>query len=145
MEDTVSIKSSDSVTTSGEYEIVSELIDCPTATATSGINVQATTAAAAAAGTASTSASGAAGQSQSPTLRIANNGDFRELEKNLHEVIHEMDISGQASQMLPEAAPQIVATVSPHEPRVQGMCKRIVLVLLIANTLLHAYSTSLTL
>lgn len=61
MEDNVSIKSSDSVTTSGEYEIVPDTVDCATKPATS------------------------------PTLNIANNGDFTELEKNLTEVIHELD------------------------------------------------------
>lgn len=58
MDDKLSIKSSDSVTTSGEYEIVPEEI----------IQLGA-----------------------SPTLNIANNGDFNDLEKNLNEVIHELD------------------------------------------------------
>lgn len=61
MEDNVSIKSSDSVTTSGEYEIVPDTVDCVDKPATS------------------------------PTLNIANNGDFTDLEKNLTEVIHELD------------------------------------------------------
>lgn len=62
MEDNVSIKSSDSVTTSGEYEIVPDTVDCA-----------------------------ASKPATSPTLNIANNGDFTELEKNLTEVIHELD------------------------------------------------------
>lgn len=60
MEDNVSIKSSDSVTTSGEYEIVPEAPELSK-------------------------------PAKSPTLNIANNGDFNDLEKNMHEVIHELD------------------------------------------------------
>lgn len=60
MEDNLSIKSSDSVTTSGEYEIVPESPE---------LNKPA----------------------KSPTLNIANNGDFTDLEKDMHEVIHELD------------------------------------------------------
>lgn len=60
MEDNVSIKSSDSVTTSGEYEIVPETPEVSK-------------------------------PAKSPTLNIANNGDFNDLEKNMHEVIHELD------------------------------------------------------
>lgn len=67
MEDNVSIKSSDSVTTSGEYEIVPDTVDCVDKPATS------------------------------PTLNIANNGDFTDLEKNLTEVIHELDDTIMAS------------------------------------------------
>lgn len=62
MDDKLSTKSSDSVTTSGEYEIVPEELDIPSTEL----------------GT-------------SPTLKIANNGNFNDLEKNLTEVIHEMD------------------------------------------------------
>lgn len=64
MDDKLSIKSSDSVTTSGEYEIVPEELD----------GVQSTQI-----GT------------TSPTLKIANNGNFNDLEKDLTEVIHELD------------------------------------------------------
>lgn len=63
MDDKLSIKSSDSVTTSGEYEIVPEELE-----------------------TQSTQLLGT-----SPTLNIANNGNFNDLEKNLTEVIHELD------------------------------------------------------
>lgn len=62
MDDKLSIKSSDSVTTSGEYEIVPEELESQTTQL----------------GT-------------SPTLNIANNGNFNDLEKNLNEVIHELD------------------------------------------------------
>lgn len=62
MDDKLSIKSSDSVTTSGEYEIVPEEIE-----------TQATQ------------------LGTSPTLNIANNGNFNDLEKNLTEMIHELD------------------------------------------------------
>lgn len=62
MDDKLSIKSSDSVTTSGEYEIVPEELELQTTQL----------------GT-------------SPTLKIANNGNFNDLEKNLNEVIHELD------------------------------------------------------
>lgn len=63
MDDKLSIKSSDSVTTSGEYEIVAEDLEgTPLGT--------------------------------SPTLNIANNGNINDLEKNLNEVIHELDQSG---------------------------------------------------
>lgn len=64
MDDNLSIKSSDSVTTSGEYEIVAEELD------TSSLCKQ---------------------SSQSPTLNIGNNGNIKDLEKNLNEVIHELD------------------------------------------------------
>lgn len=60
MEDNLSIKSSDSVTTSGEYEIVPESPEGNK-------------------------------PAKSPTLNIANNGDFQDLCKNMHEVIHELD------------------------------------------------------
>lgn len=63
MDDKVSIKSSDSVTTSGEYEIVLDELDKETTPPL---------------GT-------------SPTLNIANNGNLNDLEKNLTEVIHELD------------------------------------------------------
>lgn len=62
MDDKVSIKSSDSVTTSGEYEIVLDEIgqeSPPLGT--------------------------------SPTLNIANNGNLTDLEKNLTEVITELE------------------------------------------------------
>ncbi|XP_055704106.1 rab GTPase-activating protein 1-like isoform X2 [Phlebotomus papatasi] len=73
--DTVSIKSSDSVTTSGEYEIVPEGMLSPL-------------------GARSPEAASAAGQiASSPTLNIANNGDMQDLEKNLTEVIHELEDS----------------------------------------------------
>lgn len=62
MDDKLSIKSSDSVTTSGEYEIVPEELEAQSTHL----------------GT-------------SPTLNIANNGNFNDLEKNLNEVIHELD------------------------------------------------------
>lgn len=61
MDDNLSIKSSDSVTTSGEYEIVPEELESPIPLGTS------------------------------PTLNIANNGNLKDLEKNLNEVIHELD------------------------------------------------------
>lgn len=64
MDDKLSIKSSDSVTTSGEYEIVPEELEIQSTTQPLGT---------------------------SPTLKIANNGNFNDLEKNLNEVIHELD------------------------------------------------------
>lgn len=64
MDDKLSIKSSDSVTTSGEYEIVPEELD-----AMQSPQIGTT----------------------SPTLKIANNGNFNDLEKDLTEVIHELD------------------------------------------------------
>lgn len=64
MDDKLSIKSSDSVTTSGEYEIVPEELDA----------IQ----------------SAEIGKT-SPTLKIANNGNLNDLEKDLTEVIHELD------------------------------------------------------
>lgn len=71
MEDNVSINSSDSVTTSGEYEIVPELIDCGAEAGSLDSNTKPPT--------------------QSPKLAIFNNGDMAELAKNMHEVIHDMD------------------------------------------------------
>lgn len=64
MDDKLSIKSSDSVTTSGEYEIVPEELD-----AIQSAQIGTT----------------------SPTLNIANNGNFNDLEKDLTEVIHELE------------------------------------------------------
>lgn len=63
MDDNLSIKSSDSVTISGEYEIVNEDIEPHTATL----------------------------DAVSPALKIANNGDHRDLEKNLTEMIYETE------------------------------------------------------
>lgn len=68
MDDNLSIKSSDSVTTSGEYEIVPEELE-----------------------------SQATAFGTSPTLNIANNGNFNDLEKNLTEVIHELDDNNSSS------------------------------------------------
>lgn len=65
MDDKLSIKSSDSVTTSGEYEIVPEELDAMQPATQIGTT--------------------------SPTLKIANNGNFNDLEKDLTEVIHELD------------------------------------------------------
>lgn len=65
MDDKLSIKSSDSVTTSGEYEIVPEELDAAMQSVQLGTT--------------------------SPTLKIANNGNFNDLEKDLTEVIHELD------------------------------------------------------
>lgn len=65
MDDKLSIKSSDSVTTSGEYEIVPEELDAMESPQQIGTT--------------------------SPTLNIANNGNFNDLEKDLTEVIHELD------------------------------------------------------
>lgn len=60
----INIKPSDSPTTSGEYEIVAEVLE------------------------EKRTPLGA-----SPTLNIANNGNISDLEKNLTEVIHELDES----------------------------------------------------
>lgn len=70
MDDKLSIKSSDSVTTSGEYEIVPEELESYTTQS----------------GT-------------SPTLNIANNGNFNDLEKNLDEVIDELDHNTMATNL----------------------------------------------
>lgn len=67
MDDNVSLKSSDSVTTSGEYEIVPEMA---TPTEDNLNNLTTTT---------------------PPKLNIANNGDLKDLEKNMTEFIHELD------------------------------------------------------
>lgn len=107
MEDNVSIKSSDSVTTSGEYEIVPELIDC---TGAGGAGIS----------NSDGNSINIPGSSihktptKSPTLNIANNGDFNDLEKNLHEVIHELD-------MLPSAGTQnTISTMPPITTTGQG-------------------------
>lgn len=92
MDDNVSIKSSDSVTTSGEYEIVPE-------TPQSEIK--------------QTSAKDIVDSGVvSPTLNIANNGDMKELEKNLNEMIHEMDGSTSAatSKLIDEPNVQQIQT-----------------------------------
>lgn len=74
--DNVSIKSSDSVTTSGEYEIVPETpqLNLPKDTNTTPTNVVKKTI------------------PLSPILNIA--GDMKEMEKNLTEVIKELDVDG---------------------------------------------------
>lgn len=88
MDDNVSIKSSDSLTTSGEYEIVPEIFDgCCSPISDEPQRTIADAAAAAAAATGSSKP-----LARSPMLNIANNGDFREMEKNLIEVISELDI-----------------------------------------------------
>ena len=74
MEDNLSIKSTDSVTTSGEYEIVPELIDSSNANSPDGVKRKDKKPAA-----------------NSPTLNIGNNGDIQDMENNLNEVIHELD------------------------------------------------------
>lgn len=93
MDDNVSIKSSDSVTTSGEYEIVpetpqSEIIQTSTKDVVD------------------------SGGVVSPTLNIANNGDMKELEKNLNEMIHEMDGSSstRTAKLIAESNAQPIQT-----------------------------------
>lgn len=71
MEDNLSVKSSDSVTTSGEYEIVPET---PTLNS-SGLQIIKKNEFAI-----------------SPTLNIANNGNLMDLEQNMTECIHETEI-----------------------------------------------------
>lgn len=93
MEDNLSIKSSDSVTTSGEYEIVPEtpILNIILNNEDSEITMD---------GKASV------GEMEemfvetkrgnipiSPVLNIASNGDINDLEKNLTEVIKELDIN----------------------------------------------------
>lgn len=109
MEDNLSIKSSDSVTTSGEYEIVSGFPNVDTKV----LNII---------------LSNNEGDSReivmmeegkeeilsssddnkkfpiSPVLNIASNGDINELEKNLTEVIKELDVNdkeGKLGRILP--------------------------------------------
>lgn len=71
MEDNLSVKSSDSVTTSGEYEIVPET---PTLNS-AGLQIIKKNKFAI-----------------SPTLNIANNGNLMDLEQNMTECIHETEI-----------------------------------------------------
>lgn len=73
MEDNLSVKSSDSVTTSGEYEIVPETPATNTAGLQIVINNELT--------------------AISPTLNIANNGNLMDLEQNITECIYETEIS----------------------------------------------------
>ncbi|GAB0100177.1 rab GTPase-activating protein 1-like [Sergentomyia squamirostris] len=77
--DNVSIKSSDSVTTSGEYEIVPEGMLSPL-------------------GARSPEVAPTGQIASSPTLNIANNGNMKDLEKNLTEVIHELDDKSKAEE-----------------------------------------------
>lgn len=81
MDDNLSIKSSDSVTISGEYEIVNEDIEPQPATL----------------------------DAVSPALKIANNGNHVDLEKNLTEMIYESD---------PKPIERSVATESGKYPRI---------------------------
>lgn len=117
MEDNVSIKSSDSVTTSGEYEIVSELLDCPATMEVAGKAAGNSRAAA----NADTDVGGIVKvPAKSPTLRIANNGDFTELEKNLHEVIHDepdtIGAGGQTSSSAAAATVEVASIASDTKP-----------------------------
>uniref|UniRef100_A0A1L8DVR7 Putative ypt/rab gtpase activating protein n=1 Tax=Nyssomyia neivai TaxID=330878 RepID=A0A1L8DVR7_9DIPT len=95
--DRVSVKSSDSVTTSGEYEIVPE-------------------------GMLSPQTPGQA--ASSPTLNIANNGDMQDLEKNLTEVIHELEDkkleqeATRAPQPSTSAGPPALGLPSPEVNKV---------------------------
>lgn len=109
MEDNVSIKSSDSVTTSGEYEIVSELLDCPATAEAAGTGAAAASSSKPSATAASDATGKAKAPAKSPTLRIANNGDLIELEKNMHEVIHD-EQDGTAASV--QASPSTGAAVA---------------------------------
>lgn len=99
MDDNVSIKSSDSVTTSGEYEIVPEaplnsdiLLEIPSRdTVDSCVS--------------------------SPKLNIANNGNMSDLEKNLHEIIHECDSSFSGTKR--EDAKQIIIPAKASSTNVE--------------------------
>lgn len=90
MEDNLSIKSSDSVTTSGEYEIVPE---------TPGLNICKEESKTDIVGMDYVKESlevvtcEKKGVAISPVLNIASNGDINELEKNLTEVIKELDVN----------------------------------------------------
>lgn len=88
MDDNVSIKSSDSVTTSGEYEMVPEasvemsttqLLERQPADGSTSI-------------TDGVNADEYKAMVLSPQLNIANNGDISDLEKNMTEVIHELEV-----------------------------------------------------
>lgn len=70
MDDNLSIKSNDSVTISAEYEIVADELDAQQTTS---------------------------GASPSPTLKIPNNGNPNDLEKNLTEMIYELDVNSTAT------------------------------------------------
>lgn len=88
MDDNLSIKSSDSVTTSGEYEIVPEELESQATDATP--------------------------LGTSPTLNIANNGNITDLEKNLTEVIYELDSNNkQTTSKLLSKIPTTTATSVP--------------------------------
>lgn len=74
MDDNLSIKSNDSVTISGEYEIVANALDAQAI---------------------------ALGTSPPPTLKIANNGNHNDLENNLIEMIYELDANATATHAIP--------------------------------------------
>lgn len=88
MDDNVSLKSSDSLTTSGEYEIVSETppMDTePQQQQQSQLQHKLTK---------------NNDCSKSPTLDIANNGDFLDLKKDMTEVIKELDKKDKSGMLV---------------------------------------------
>ncbi|XP_055372959.1 rab GTPase-activating protein 1-like isoform X2 [Condylostylus longicornis] len=84
MEDNLSTKSSDSLSTSGEYEIVPEAPILNTTTITDITNNIVSK-------DCSVFPKNEKKTTRSPTLNIANNGDFSALEKDMNEVIKELD------------------------------------------------------
>lgn len=89
MMDSLSIKSTDSMSTSGEFEIVP----------TEGGNNSGGGAATTIPPISSSSFVITPIAATSPTLNIANNGDLRDLEKNLGEMIHEIDKSASGDHI----------------------------------------------
>lgn len=99
MEDNLSIKSSDSVTTSGEYEIVPEtpILNIILSKEDSQETME--------------GKKGFSGMGEmsvetkkgnipiSPVLNIASNGDINDLEKNLTEMIKELDVNDKEGEL----------------------------------------------
>ncbi|XP_035792291.1 rab GTPase-activating protein 1-like [Anopheles albimanus] len=133
-DDNLSIKSSDSVTTSGEYEIVPEapletLLDAATASGEPEQEVASNIAdlaeCIAEGGKVGGGNSGGASSSTkvlktaiSPILNIEGDGNMMDLEKNMNEVIHELDeertLSGATDPSSSEKATPVRSPAKPH-------------------------------
>lgn len=103
MEDNLSIKSSDSVTTSGEYEIVPEtpVLNIILSNDNLQVTMEDNKDIFIVKGEAEASENIKKGNIPiSPVLNIASNGDINELEKNLTEVIKELDVNEKEGESI---------------------------------------------
>lgn len=101
MEDNLSIKSSDSVTTSGEYEMLSApetpVLNIILSNENSQLTMEGKDCLVVEGETAADNKN-KGNIPISPVLNIASNGDINDLEKNLTEVIKELDVNDKEGQ-----------------------------------------------